>query len=307
MKMKVYKEFYNGLIDNGLKFEVGKRYKILNKLSFFKFKIDLLIYNQLDFRNITFCEVEIDENKTEENVEGFYKTNEFKILRTLNVSEFPLRRDYMDNLNDDNVLLIYNLYKNNKNIDIRSIIKKRNYKNDDFLTKTIIRVCKDDDLELLDKDINDDKLNVVLYLKKPNKYIDRLLSSPEHNKKIRIHLSKFKDLDELVYDIDSKIRVLVAKTGIDKFLDEYMDYIDIPILMEISKVGRKKDLDIFVNSPLEEIRSIVASHGYDEHLDMLVNDESKMVLQSVLDIGRDKDIDILRKSTYAKELNFPKK
>ena len=255
--MKVYKEFYNGLIDNGLKFEVGKRYKILNKLSFFKFKIDLLIYNQLDFRNITFCEVEIDENKTEENVEGFYKTNEFKILRTLNVSEFPLRRDYMDNLNDDNVLLIYNLYKNNKDIDIRSIIKKRNYKNDDFLTKTIIRVCKDDDLELLDKDINDDKLNVVLYLKKPNKYIDRLLSSPEHNKKIRIHLSKFKDLDELVYDIDSKIRVLVAKTGIDKYLDILVNDKDENVKEAVILSARKKDLNKFKFDSNEKIRKIV--------------------------------------------------
>jgi hypothetical protein len=39
---------------------------------------------------------------------------------------------------------------------------------------------------------------------------------------------------------------------------------------------------------------------------MLVNDESKMVLQSVLDVGRDKDIDILKKSPYAKDLDFSK-
>ena len=77
--------------------------------------------------------------------------------------------------------------------------------------------------------------------------------------------------------------------------------------MEVAEIGRKKDLNVLIKSKSERIRSIVASHGYDEHLDMLVNDESKMVLQSVLDIGRDKDIDILRKSTYAKELNFPKK
>ena len=106
-------------------------------------------------------------------------------------------------------------------------------------------------------------------------------------------------------NIIKTVDVNIIKTGIDKFLDEYMDYIDIPILMEISKVGRKKDLDIFVNSPLEEIRSIVASHGYDEHLDMLVNDESKMVLQSVLDMGRDKDIKIIKSSPFANELNFP--
>ena len=255
--MKVYKEFYNGLIDNGLKFEVGKRYKILNKLSFFKFKINLLIYNQLDFRNITFCEIEIDENKAEENVEGFYYTNEFKILRTLNVSEFPLRSDYMDNLNDDNVLLIYNLYKNNKNIDIKNIIKKRSFKNDNFLFKTIIKVCKDDDLNLLDKNINDDKLNVLLYSRKPNKYLDRLLSSPEHNKKIRVYLSKFKDLDELVYDSDSKIRVLVAKTGIDKYLDILVNDKDEKVKEVVIRSARKKDLNILKFDNNEKIRKIV--------------------------------------------------
>lgn len=254
--MKVYKEFYNGLIDNGLKFEVGKRYKILNKLRFFKFKINLLIYNQLDFRNITFCEIEIDENKAEENVEEIYETNEFKILRTLNVSEFPLRRDYMNNLIDDNVLLIYNLYKNNKDIDIRSIIQKRNYKNDDFLFKTIIKVCKDDDLNLLDKNINDDKLNVLLYNRKPNKYLDRLLSSPEHNKKIRVYLSKFKDLDKLVYDSDSKIRVLVAKKGIDKYLDILVNDKDEKVKEAVIRSARKKDLNKFKFDRNKKIRKI---------------------------------------------------
>lgn len=254
--MKVYKEFDNGLIDNGLKFEVGKRYKIFNKLSFFKFKINLLIYNQLDFRKITFCEVEIDENKAEENVERIYKANEFKILRTLNVSEFPLRRDYMDNLTDDNVLLIYNLYKNNKNIDIKSIIQKRNFKNDNFLIKTIIRVCKDDDLELLDKNINDDKLNVLLYNRKPNKYINRLLSSPKHNKTIRVYLLKFKDLDELVYDSDSKIRILVANTGIDKYLDILVNDKDEKVKEAVMFSARKKDLYKFKFDSNEKIRKI---------------------------------------------------
>lgn len=109
----------------------------------------------------------------------------------------------------------------------------------------------------MDKDINDDKLNVVLYLKKPNKYIDRLLSSPEHNKKIRIHLSKFKDLDELVYDIDSKIRVLVAKTGIDKYLDILVNDKDENVKEAVILSARKKDLNKFKFDSNEKIRKIV--------------------------------------------------
>lgn len=77
--------------------------------------------------------------------------------------------------------------------------------------------------------------------------------------------------------------------------------------MKIAEIGRKKDLDLLVKSKPERIRSIVASHGHDEHLDILVNDKSRLVLQSVLDVGRKKDIDFLRKSIYAKELDFSKK
>ena len=69
----------------------------------------------------------------------------------------------------------------------------------------------------------------------------------------------------------------------------------------------KKDLDLLVKSKAERIRSIVASHGHDEHLDIFVYDKSIMVLQSVLDVGKDKDIDILKKSIYAKKLDFSKK
>jgi len=121
---------------------------------------------------------------------------------------------------------------------------------------------------------------------------------------------RFKDINNYFNKsilIRRNFDVNIIRTGINKFLDEYIHYTGEQILMEIAEIGRKKDLNVLIKSKSERIRSIVASHGYDEHLDMLVNDESKMVLQSVLDIGRDKDIDILRKSTYAKELNFPKK
>lgn len=121
---------------------------------------------------------------------------------------------------------------------------------------------------------------------------------------------RFKDIDRYLsgsvlvrrnFDDD------IIKTGIDKYLDIYIKYTGEQILMEIAEIGRKKDLDLLVKSKSERIRSIVASHGHDEHLDILVNDKSRLVLQSVLDVGRKKDIDFLRKSIYAKELDFSKK
>ena len=121
---------------------------------------------------------------------------------------------------------------------------------------------------------------------------------------------RFKDIDHY---FDKSILVRqnfdynIIRTGIDKYLDRYIKYTGEQILMEIAEIGRKKDLDILVKSKSERIRSIVASHGFSEHLDMLVNDKSTMVLQSVLDVGRDKDIEILKKSIYAKKLDFSKK
>lgn len=96
----------------------------------------------------------------------------------------------------------------------------------------------------------------------------------------------------------------IIRTGIDKYLDRYVKYTGEQILIEVAEIGRKKDLDSLVKSKSERVRSIVASHGFDEHLDILVHDKSTMVLQSVLDVGREKDIDFLRKSIYAKKLDF---
>ena len=121
---------------------------------------------------------------------------------------------------------------------------------------------------------------------------------------------RFKDIDHYLSGsilVRQRFDYSIIQTGIDKYLDKYLKYTGESILIELAEIGRKKDLDILVRSSSERVRSIVASHGHDEHLDILVNDKSRLVLQSVLDVGREKDIDFLRKSIYAKELDFSKK
>ena len=303
---------------NGIKYEFGKRYKGKIEYSPF-FKVD-----STDNEKLKYIEIEIFDKSS------INKASDFKIIKELNyldfynskLKSFPHSvyilamkcrdKDALENLfpvilekNADAVIssnvdsyinLLLNTDAYNFNA-LAKIIKKygRNKLLDKVRTSGITllnakietaKIGRPQDLDIL----LDDSNNLV---------VGKVLEN-----------GRFKDINNYFNKsilIRRNFDVNIIRTGINKFLDEYIHYTGEQILMEIAEIGRKKDLNVLIKSKSERIRSIVASHGYDEHLDMLVNDKSKMVLQSVLDIGRDKDIDILRKSTYAKELNFPKK
>lgn len=140
------------------------------------------------------------------------------------------------------------------------------------------------------------------------KYLDKILQKDKYNNNFEISAvlrnGRKKDIEK--YIDDDQYADDIIRTGIYKYLDEFITNKSDFICRELCKIGRKKDLDILVKSKSEKIRFFIAYLGYDEHLDILVHDESKMVLQSVLDVGRDKDIDVLRKSPYAKDLDFSK-
>ena len=303
---------------NGIKYEFGKRYKGKIEYSPF-FKVD-----STDNEKLKYIEIEIFDKSS------INKASDFKIIKELNyldfynskLKSFPHSvyilamkcrdKDALENLfpvilekNADAVIssnvdsyinLLLNTDAYNFNA-LAKIIKKygRNKLLDKVRTSGITllnakietaKIGRPQDLDIL----LDDSNNLV---------VGKVLEN-----------GRFKDINNYFNKsilIRRNFDVNIIRTGINKFLDEYIHYTGEQILMEIAEIGRKKDLNVLIKSKSEKIRSIVASHGYDEHLDMLVNDKSKMVLQSVLDIGRDKDIDILRKSTYAKELNFPKK
>ena len=303
---------------NGIKYEFGKRYKGKIEYSQF-FKVD-----STDNEKLKYIEIEIFDKSS------INKASDFKIIKELNyldfynskLKSFPHSvyilamkcrdKDALENLfpvilekNADAVIssnvdsyinLLLNTDAYNFNA-LAKIIKKygRNKLLDKVRTSGITllnakietaKIGRPQDLDIL----LDDSNNLV---------VGKVLEN-----------GRFKDINNYFNKsilIRRNFDVNIIRTGINKFLDEYIHYTGEQILMEIAEIGRKKDLNVLIKSKSERIRSIVASHGYDEHLDMLVNDKSKMVLQSVLDIGRDKDIDILRKSTYAKELNFPKK
>ena len=303
---------------NGIKYELGKRYKGKIKYSPF-FKVD-----STDNEKLKYIEIEIFDKSS------INEASDFKIIKELNYLDFYNSK--LKSFPHSVYILAMKCRDKDALENLFPVILEKN-------ADAVISSNVDSYINLL---LNTDAYNfnaLAKVIKKygRNKLLDKVRTSGITLLNAKIETAKIgrpQDLDILLDDSNNLVvgKVLengrfkdinnyfnksilirrnfdanIIRTGIDKFLDEYIHYTGEQILMEIAEIGRKKDLNILVKSKSERIRSIVASHGYDEHLDMLINDKSKMVLQSVLDIGRDKDIDILRKSTYAKELNFPKK
>ena len=303
---------------NGIKYEFGKRYRGKIEYSSF-FKVD-----STDDEKLKYIEIEIFDRSSND------KASDFKIIKELN---------YLDFYNSKFKSFPHSVYilamKCRDKEALEKLFPVITEKNADAVISS--NVDSYINLLLNTNAYNFNALAKVIKKYGRNKLLDEVRTSGITNMNAKIEIAKIgrpQDLDVLLNDSNYLIvgKVLengrfkdidhylsgsvlvrrnfdndIIRTGIDKYLDRYIKYTGEQILMEIAEIGRKKDLDLLVKSKPERIRSIVASHGHDEHLDILVNDKSRLVLQSVLDVGREKDIDFLRKSIYAKKLDFSKK
>ena len=306
---------------NGIKYEFGKRYKGNIEYSSF-FKVD-----STDDEKLKYIEIEIFDRLS------INKAIDFKVIKEVNYLDF-YKPELKNSPHAPYILAIKCKDKEALEKLFPVIIEKN--------ADAVISSNVDEYINLL---LNTDAYNfnaLAKVIKKygRNKLLDEVRTSGITNMNAKIEVTKIgrpQDLDVLLNDSNHLIvgKVLqngrfkdidrylngdilvrrnfdddIIKTGIDKYLDNFTKYLNSfneSILMEIAEIRRKKDLDLLVKSKSERIRSEVAKHGFDEHLDILVNDKSRLVLQSVLDVGREKDIDFLRKSIYAKELDFSKK
>ena len=308
---------------DGIKYEFGKRYK--SKMEYSPFFGSLFFsVNSTNNEKLKYIEIEIF-NESEIN-----KATDFKIVKEVNYLNFY--KPELKSFSHSPYILAIKCKDKEALESLFPVITEKH-------ADAVISSNVDSYINLLlnTKAFNFNALAKVIKKYGRNKLLDEVRTSGITNMNAKIEVAKIgrpQDLDVLVNDSNYLIvgKVLqngrfkdidryssgsvlvrrnfdddIIKTGIDKYLDRYIKYTGEQILMEIAEIGRKKDLDIFVKSKSERIRSIVASHGHDEHLDILVNDKSRLVLQSVLDVGRKKDIDFLRKSIYAKELDFSKK
>lgn len=303
-----YASITNNLIFKKIKYQIGKRYPLINKI-FYKWE-DIDINNL--YGKLSIYLVKIDR-----------KNNFFKILKEIDYSDFLKSNDKKENFisalknrdewslskfsNITDMSKQINAYiKNEDYLDI--LVKSNELK---YLPKFAIKYLHNKYLDnLIDNDDNsydNDNIISITNLGIP-KYLDKISQKEKFDNyyEIRAVLSNGRNKDIEKFINDKQYAEIIARTGIDKYLDKLISSKNIYILSEVSGIGRKKDLDILVNSPYETIQSIVAYHGHDEHLDVLVHDESTMVLQSVLDVGREKDINFIKSLPIAKKLKFKK-
>ena len=305
-----YASITNNLIFRKIKYQIGKRYPLINeKKIFYK-------WNDIDINNI-YGKLSIYLVKMDKT------NNYFKILKEINYSEFLKSKDKKENLisalkNRDKWSLSKFSDTSDMSQQVNVYIKNENYldgliKLDKLkdLSRFSVKYLHNKYLDYLVE--NDDSCydnEIITYIANLGipKYLDKILQKDKYNNNFEISAvlrnGRKKDIEK--YIDDDQYADDIIRTGIYKYLDEFITNKSDFICRELCKIGRKKDLDILVKSKSEKIRFFIAYLGYDEHLDILVHDESKMVLQSVLDVGRDKDIDFLRKSPYAKDLDFSK-
>lgn len=305
-----YASITNNLIFRKIKYQIGKRYPLINeKKIFYK-------WNDIDINNIygklSIYLVKIDKTN-----------NYFKILKEINYSEFLKSKDKKENLisalkNRDKWSLSKFSDTSDMSQQVNTYIKNEKYLDNLIkldvlkdLSRFSVKYLHNKYLDYLVE--NDDSCydnEIIIYIANLGipKYLDKILQKDKYNNNFEISAvlrnGRKKDIEK--YIDDDQYADDIIRIGIDKYLDKFITNKSDFICRELCKIGRKKDLDILVKSKSEKIRFFIAYLGYDEHLDILVHDESKMVLQSVLDVGRDKDIDVLRKSPYAKDLDFSK-
>lgn len=305
-----YASITNNLIFRKIKYQIGKRYPLINeKKIFYK-------WNDIDINNI-YGKLSIYLVKMDKT------NNYFKILKEINYSEFLKSKDKKENLisalkNRDKWSLSKFSDTSDMSQQVNVYIKNENYldgliKLDKLkdLSRFSVKYLHNKYLDYLVE--NDDSCydnEIITYIANLGipKYLDKILQKDKYNNNFEISAvlrnGRKKDIEK--YIDDDQYADDIIRTGIYKYLDEFITNKSDFICRELCKIGRKKDLDILVKSKSEKIRFFIAYLDYDEHLDILVHDESKMVLQSVLDVGRDKDIDVLRKSPYANDLDFSK-
>lgn len=306
---------------NGIKYKVGKRYK-LDKFNGIEIygnvsDINFLSYSfRWSIENVDIYE--IGAYQTLERIDMYEDTDrvlyatDFKILKKINYKEINIK---------------------NKNSEIIFGFKNRDEKILDKILKFAKEDCYKSGFQLA-------SLGIEKYLKElrkidregtvyglinlgRNKDLDRFIESDNNNILCKIaDIGRPQDLNELINyisnilisrvlknkrykDIDKIIKKgysnqYIIDTGVDKYLDIYIKNKDdfcIPFFTE-DVIFRKKDLDIILSLNRKNDR-VIADYGFDEHLDYLSkHSEDEYCLESILQFHRKCDYDMIKKRGY---------
>lgn len=274
----------NHNILNNIKYEVGKRYKFNSEKNFiYCHKLLNEIDNFWDYDKIY---------KIKNFDNDCYLINDFKILQEINYKKLL-------NSENENEQLI-SAIKNKE----ESVLDKFSHSDEYDKVMTIIKSGVYQYLDNIVKNKNEFIISYLIKMKGYNKYLDNLVYYNSKNIKIEIaDIGRPKDLDVLVYDEDSNVvqnvllngrikninkhikdsslTIPIIQTGIDKYLDKFVNSEDLNIKYFIAEQGRKCDLDVLINDKNETIKKVVARHGFDEHLDILAKEKNHKINQII--------------------------
>ena len=274
----------NHNILNNIKYEVGKRYKFNSEKNFIYCNKQL---NEID----NFWDYDkIYKIKNYDN--DFYLINDFKILQEINYKKLL-------NSENENEQLI-SAIKNKE----ESVLNKFSHSDEYDKVITIIKSGVYQYLDDIVKNKNEFIISYLIKMKGYNKYLDNLVYYNSKNIKIEIaDIGRPTDLDVLVYDEDSNVvqnvllngrikdinkhikdsslTISIIQTGIDKYLDKFVNSGNLNIKYFIAEQGRKCDLDVLIHDKKEIIKKVVARHGFDEHLDILTKENNHKINQII--------------------------
>ena len=270
----------NHNILNNIKYEVGKRYKFNSEKNFIYYRKQL---NEID---IFWDYDKIYKIKNFDN-DG-YLINDFKILQEINYKKLL-------NSENENEQLI-SAIKNKE----ESVLNKFSHSDGYDKVMTIIKSGVYQYLDNIVKNQNEFIISYLIKMKGYNKYLDNLVHYDSKNIKIEIaDIGRPQDLDILVYDEDSNVvqnvllngrikdinkhikdsslTITIIQTGIDKYLDKFVNSENLNIKYFIAEQGRKCDLDVLIHDKNETIKKVVARNGYDDHLNILAKEKNPKI------------------------------
>lgn len=315
---------------NGIKYKVGKRYK-LDKFNGIEIygnvsDINFLSYSfRWSIENVDIYE--IGAYQTLERIDMYEDTDrvlyatDFKILKKINYK--TLNRD-KECLAKRNEYFLYG-YKNRDDEIIEEMFlelsKQEQSKAEQYSLIASLKIEKH--IKTLRKINRNDAWLAWLTLNR-NKDLDKLAKSRYAVEKIAVaQVGRPQDLDILINDNDEDVVRTVLSNGrkkdLEKYIknptqeikegifeagiDKYLDLLeknnkDSETFIERTKSIRKKDLDYYLRLGDDVYLRGIIAHGFDKHLDIIIKKEIGFTFAWILKFGRQRDIEFLIKQGY---------
>lgn len=266
----------NDMVSGGIKYEIGKIYKITKENTKYFPKIFCGI-DSLD-GDPSFNNFDQDKKLFEVKIFNFVsrKPTSFKIMTECNYKEVSKRKTttFLRKIHFNEFVLAVKL--NDKEI----------------LNKMLKLYLKDSRMR--------SSYGKILIKSNINEYHEALLNSKSIliKQMLSLFANRNEILDKLIKIKDREVAVNIIQKGINKYLDFYNKnyFNDDFVFGKVLRQGRKKDIDSFLNSEMKEdyeLNEYVIRTGIDKYLDYAI--EYPVLYNSVVDVGRKKDLDYIVK------------